>query len=452
MIVEYKRDLYRNYLVILQEKKERLTYEVKMMQNNKIEGMLPMQIKSIDGKDFYYYDISSLQPCFELYQKGKLSGKEIQRLMEGILTVIERGKEFLLKENNFVLDPQYLYMNPSNYKVSLCYVPGYGTDIVTQVNAMLEFVLDRVDYQEEQAVFLAYSLYKENREKTSTLLDLRKIIQKELKVSEILEVADEKEPETLKKNKTRTSEIERKPKVVLEEREEEILSYTPITIIKCIVLILAGVCFISMLVYFGIFRNSVNKGFELPKFSLCLAVVGLIEFAGLQYFLDEKYRVSKIKSMVDQRILTDSNQKSVSGELVSRESISQELERQEVINQKCINSEAEQTILLSEETNYKEETFYLSSCEKGYQDILLTEFPFFIGKLKTNVDYTIDDNSISRFHAKIEKEEELFFLTDLNSTNGTFINGCRLDTNKRTNIELNDQITFAKIDFIFNKI
>ena len=49
-----------------------------------------------------------------------------------------------------------------------------------------------------------------------------------------------------------------------------------------------------------------------------------------------------------------------------------------------------------------------------------------IGKKKDAVDGWLKARSISRIHAKISREEDCYYLTDLNSTNGTFLNGGRL--------------------------
>lgn len=487
MIVEYKRDLYRNYLVVFQDKEEGLPYEVKMIQNNKIFGLLPMQVKSVDGKDYYYYDISSLQPCSEIYHKAKLSKEEIRMLIEGIIVAIEKGKEFLLKEDNFVLEPKYVYMNPSNHKVSLCYIPGYCKEIIAQFSMVLEFILDRVDYQEEQAVFLAYSLYKQNKDKTSTVLELKKIAMNDLKIDKEEKQFEEKvQPKTgkyleiekcketdkyhefdkyqdLERNqgnlKNNGMKIKTQVKLKSENlkvKEEEITSYKVITIVGSIGFILLGIIVISVLIQLGLFTNSMSGEFELTKFILFLGVIGIIEFSILRVWLSDKNKISKIKSIKVTKPIEAIEPIKPIEHMNNLEEMEGVLPEEVVYKYDIENSSesiAENTTLLVSNTSMLDVNSYcLNSCDSVYQNIVITEFPFFIGKLKTNVDYAINNNSISRYHAKIEKEEEHYFLTDLNSTNGTFINGKRINSNKRTEIILNDKITFAKIDYIFNKI
>lgn len=45
----------------------------------------------------------------------------------------------------------------------------------------------------------------------------------------------------------------------------------------------------------------------------------------------------------------------------------------------------------------------------------------------TSADVVIDDRSVSRRHASVDRIGELYVLTDLGSTNGTFVNGKRVD-------------------------
>jgi signal transduction histidine kinase/pSer/pThr/pTyr-binding forkhead associated (FHA) protein len=57
--------------------------------------------------------------------------------------------------------------------------------------------------------------------------------------------------------------------------------------------------------------------------------------------------------------------------------------------------------------------------------------------------------SVSRFHARLDFENGVWLLTDLNSSNGTFLNGQRLGPESRP-VSDRDRITFGRADFIFS--
>ena len=60
----------------------------------------------------------------------------------------------------------------------------------------------------------------------------------------------------------------------------------------------------------------------------------------------------------------------------------------------------------------------------------------------------LNDQSVSRLHARISRDGNRFFIMDLNSTNGTFRNGMRLETNASEIIEPGDEIGIGKLKFI----
>lgn len=74
---------------------------------------------------------------------------------------------------------------------------------------------------------------------------------------------------------------------------------------------------------------------------------------------------------------------------------------------------------------------------------------FLIGKQKGEVNLALEDSSVSRIHARISGEEGLFYLEDLNSTNGTYKNGLRLQPYEKRRIGENDEICIGKVLFIF---
>jgi hypothetical protein len=84
-----------------------------------------------------------------------------------------------------------------------------------------------------------------------------------------------------------------------------------------------------------------------------------------------------------------------------------------------------------------------------YETIPVTQFPFFIGKLKKNTDYCLEHNAVSRYHAKLSKEQDRYYITDLNSTNGTFLNKEALNSYEKREIKPGDEIAFANIKFLF---
>ena len=76
---------------------------------------------------------------------------------------------------------------------------------------------------------------------------------------------------------------------------------------------------------------------------------------------------------------------------------------------------------------------------------------FRIGKERSYVDYFVaDNNAVSRIHADIITKNNCCFVKDENSTNGTYVNGSRINPNEEVQIFDGDIITFANDEFEFH--
>lgn len=68
-----------------------------------------------------------------------------------------------------------------------------------------------------------------------------------------------------------------------------------------------------------------------------------------------------------------------------------------------------------------------------------------LGRDQSN-DVVIDDTLVSRFHALVQKIKKDYFVKDLNSSNGTFINNESVPKNKYVKLKRNDVIRIGKTE------
>ena len=81
-------------------------------------------------------------------------------------------------------------------------------------------------------------------------------------------------------------------------------------------------------------------------------------------------------------------------------------------------------------------------------DIKISRVPFTIGTAK-DCDGLIKCSAISRYHAKITLTDGIYFIEDLNSTNGTKVNGGLLSYRTRVSLKKNERIYFANEPYRF---
>lgn len=505
---EVKRDMHNHYLILkTDENNMDHSYRLKMLQNNKINGLLPLEVRVIDNLNMYYYDITSKQPLSNIFGRGYLKNKQIKEVMIGILDAIKPSNEYLLDENDFILEPEYIYLNFTNNEVSLCHVVGYKKNIKKQLSEFIEFLMNKVDYIDESAVILTYGLYKLSSEDRCTFEELYKHLEKSEKREDNIEEKKETEQHiqierkqeerkvTIQKAETEcnTNNQEEHEKIPL--MDEKVESEEEVTIIskKSILFILLSIFAILTIILIALklefIYNSKHK-LDVTKVFGLFIVIGSLEGYLLNKILAKEHRTTKIIHKIEYinpgKMYYDKNNEShhlfknskphsnyqnegvelkmnESDEIIHNTSINStpsDINRKNnlivnVLDSSLINEEqkdiwSNQTTLLSDLSEPTDFKLFALEPEK-YTDIDLIEFPFFIGKLKTNVNFAIENNTISRFHAKIEKEKDQFYITDLDSTNGTYVNDMKLETREKKEIFFNDRIRFADIRYRFQR-
>jgi hypothetical protein len=103
----------------------------------------------------------------------------------------------------------------------------------------------------------------------------------------------------------------------------------------------------------------------------------------------------------------------------------------------CLNGNTVEERLLIGRVNGKEVT------------IPLTNFPATLGKQAGISDIILDDNAVSKMHARFEEHEGRIYILDLNSTNGTIRNGTMLDINSPVVLEVGDRLRFGRSCFTY---
>jgi hypothetical protein len=77
---------------------------------------------------------------------------------------------------------------------------------------------------------------------------------------------------------------------------------------------------------------------------------------------------------------------------------------------------------------------------------------FLIGRLAEAVDYACTNTAVGKVHARISKKDENYYVTDLNSRNGTFINDKRIDCNTEYGLVNKDRVSFANEEYVFVQV
>lgn len=74
-----------------------------------------------------------------------------------------------------------------------------------------------------------------------------------------------------------------------------------------------------------------------------------------------------------------------------------------------------------------------------------------VGREKEEVDLFCENMAVGKRHAQLHFHDGSYYISDLNSKNGTFVNGVRIEGIKEKQIKPGDEIYFANSGFVFEK-
>ena len=112
------------------------------------------------------------------------------------------------------------------------------------------------------------------------------------------------------------------------------------------------------------------------------------------------------------------------------------------------HSREEGTALLSENAG-QSACPVLVSMGENENSIVIPYLPFVIGKHAELADFCLSRPTVSRLHLRIDKREGVYIVTDLNSTNGTAVEGYKLQANETVSIRDGDIIAIAEVKYRF---
>ena len=90
-----------------------------------------------------------------------------------------------------------------------------------------------------------------------------------------------------------------------------------------------------------------------------------------------------------------------------------------------------------------------NSIEGNKEEVKINKDEFIIGRMKDNVDYYIPNKAVGKIHAKFIIKDDKFYLVDLESKNGTYIDNVRLKPNAMYEVRKGSKITFANSIYMF---
>lgn len=455
MKATYYKDTMHSYMIIpCPSEAETTGYQYRMLEMNRIEGILPCGLRHIDGESFLYYETTGRQSLNALYEGRKIPGAELFRLLKALAEVSGTLSGYLLDEQHLVLTGDQIFYDLSNGKYCFTYYPG---EVVSP--EVFRLLADGIDGTDKRAAAAAYRLCAAAERDRQALREAVREEAADKDTAKPWEIGTEEpvennvaetEYEDTARSDMYTANIEIKkgsrfaagrkgPEVRADRNSETAENSDPsqgsgkkqiVLRLLLIVFLLAGAG--------GLFAVQLLVYISQRERRLCIAGSILLLISSCLIIAETVLRVreSRRKKREEERSRRPSYMESDEKDLpVFGTGKAEEF--------RLNDDEAGNTVRFSEQ----EMIGRLYGRDRGSR-IDLRTLPVTVGKAQAYVDVVLPDPSVSRVHARIYKGEEgCIEIRDLDSTNGTFINGTRLEPNEKRRVHRGDEVRFGNMEY-----
>ena len=401
---------------------DRNEFEIRMLTENSILGLLPCELRHVDGKEQFAYDITSKQSLARLYEQRDIGYQDMKCVISGIIRALASMTEYFLQEDNLIFLPEQIYLDIETKQTFLCFYPFYHTDIGQSLQQFAEYLLQKTEHADEKAVVLAYAFYKQ-------------IANEDFCLKKLLTETEEREEPVKRKvefcQKETEAEKEGLPnqaQVIVQMQETKMKQKERWTFAVCtgILLVLIG-----LVLYLEIYEPLLlTTWISYETITVIIAAIGAASVFFCCSMFCRHYRKRK------RRLMEQTEQNRVKKKVLGEQ------------EEAGFHDYCGETRCLREEGIQKMHRLIQLDGDK-IKEIRIAKNPFIIGKKKALADGVLMNPAVSRMHAKIYWEGEKYYLEDLNSTNGTSRNGIRLNANEHVTLSYNDEIDFAGEIFYF---
>lgn len=436
-----------------------------MLEKNNVEGLINFKKLYSEGELTLMYKLETCISLRKYYQKGSLNDEKLTDIFIDINAIIISLKDYFLLENkNLDLTIDNVYFDYISKKIKLIYIPiESDLSLISKYKNFIEEFIHIMSVEDAYTRFINdLKMYLDNqffslkgfddflKEEKLKYSDLYIEIENEIEIESEEEIKIKKEKENInnfknynenKMSLANYSNKEFRKKMDIKKtdiKKEKIF----INIFRLIALQIIGVLIVNLIFDFFSISSGMIKVIVIILTELMILIA--MYFTVFNQYYD-------LKKMIRQKDNGNVKNENNNGKLI----IKKESEIFYNSDETCFNAiDSNKTELKNNIINEKIEfeAYLLIKDEGSEEKILIDKKNFIVGREKENSDYYIADKRISKMHFAIIKYEKEFFIKDLNSTNGTYLNGNLIEKNKLVKILNNDVINISDIEYIFKII
>lgn len=393
--ITYERDIHNSYMKIppLQE----YNYDEKLIFYRHIQGTIPVEKCYISEGMQYWYNISGKQALDAYCRVSGISYALFERLILRICEQIEILEWNLISSQCLMLDPELIFLGCKGEEIYFVLYPQKKGNPLTELRELTEFLLAKLDHSDPDGVKATYEIYERTLTEGCSIEELKHAILQ----SHIKETVTDRQLDA-------ESESARMPKEI------------PLGV--------------QLAKQTG--RTSLNLEKKMQNAE--------------QVRVDEWYHLilEKLSTLYEyvKKLLKSTPEELMKKKVDTKEVIPPVVYPEDIVEEPISKAERP-TVCLSSLTG---ETKGLLIYEGlgNYPDYEVEKEVCIIGK-SVGVGLSIERETVSGIHAKIDWTNGAYYIEDMNSTNGTYVNEEILSYKERKKLNTGDLIRFADVKYRF---
>lgn len=381
---QWIREGFSNYYTV--KKQADITYEKKILLQHSLECLLPCEFRMEDEEEYYYFETGMYLPFMK-----KINQVDPAAFFYEFFCSLEEIEAYLLNLDHLKIEEGLIFLRDECHPV-FCYLPEQEKNIYDQIQEFLEECMEKISYNDRKKTRIYYELHSYLAKEKPNIRQIKEFLKpkpEEKKITEQQPAAEER----------------------YEEKSEPVDGKNRTVLVKEIILVILSFLCIGIAAFFTV---------KLMVYGLYYKFVLGFLGAVLGFGVDA---VCLLK-------------------IFKEENSEEEMEEEETEFTRKLTEDDQKTVLLLE--------LPMGYLRKTDQDerIELTGKEFVIGSQERGTDYQLKEVGVSRRHVRFWEEEGEVWAEDLNSTNGTKVNGKRI---QRQKLNHGDVVVIAREEFCYEE-
>ncbi len=175
-MIKLDRNQNKKYVSISMKEEQLFAHEKSMLSYNKVPDLLPVSMRYVDELVHVEYDTGGMQQISSAFMRQSIDRDQMVWLIDALSAIQEHLLEYMLSPDGMILDPEYMFTDPMKERLFICYQPGERDRVEKNIQPLLQYILENVDYNDQTSVRLAYALYHINDETGDIISAMKKCV------------------------------------------------------------------------------------------------------------------------------------------------------------------------------------------------------------------------------------------------------------------------------------